>query len=239
MRQLITMQLVKSNQSLMLDVPKQCPYCATVIRPVLSSDLSTILPYNQKRLIIAVARTPCCERHFFTAHEAVRNESATVFLSSYPYAASAQIPEEVAEMSPRFVQLYNQSFTAEMSNHIELAGSGYRNALEVLIKDYAINVLGADRNEVVKKKLANAIESYLPSVNLKNCADVIRLLGNDYTHYEAKYDGIDFEVLKRYLQIFITAIEADLLMRKPIIDTGRSQTLTPDESQPSAASEPQ
>lgn len=104
-----------------------------------------------------------------------------------------------------------------------MAGCGYRNALEILIKDYAITELHKSTEEVVKKSLNNAIKDYVPSVNLSNSADVIRILGNDYTHYERHHENVDFQVLKRYLKIFIYNIENEYLIAHPVVSRGNQK----------------
>ena len=128
-----------------------------------------------------------------------------------------QLPESMVKISPRFVELYTQSFDAEQNSYFELAGSGYRNAIEILIKDFAINELRISEKEVCKKTLSKAIESYLPNLNASISADVMRVLGNDYTHYERRYKEIDFEILKRYLQIFISSIDCEYLIKHPVV----------------------
>lgn len=71
-------------------------------------------------------------------------------------------------------------------------------------------------------KLYDAIGIYLKEVNLDtSAADIIRVLGNDYTHYQRKYDNIDFIVVKKYLEIFIQQIETKLLLMEPIVPTNR------------------
>lgn len=55
-------------------------------------------------------------------------------------------------------------------------------------------------------------------------ADVMRVLGNDFTHYERKYENIDFEVLKRYIQIFINAIDSKYLIKHPAVPVNPALT---------------
>jgi len=43
--------------------------------------------------------------------------------------------------------------------------------------------------------------------------NAVRVLGNDYTHYERKYDEVEFTVLKQYLNIFIATIDAKYLIK--------------------------
>ena len=51
-----------------------------------------------------------------------------------------------------------------------------------------------------------------------NTADVIRILGNDYAHYERKYPEHDFELLKRYMDIFINLVETKILIAHPPVE---------------------
>ena len=56
-----------------------------------------------------------------------------------------------------------------------MAAVGYRSALEILIKDYAINDLHEPSEKVVKLDLFHAISNYLSSDTV-NAADVVRIL---------------------------------------------------------------
>lgn len=71
------------------------------------------------------------------------------------------------------------------------------------------------KKESCKKHLDEAIEEFLPNYKYKNVADVVRILGNDTTHYEKKYEEIDFSVLKQYLDIFIEVIDVEIKMKNP------------------------
>lgn len=201
------------------DIPIICPHCSTTVTPNIISS-SSIQYTSDTRLLTIVFKGDCCNLPFFACYkfEALEN---TTLLSIYPNIKPATLPQKIKDCSPRFVELYNQAYTAEQNNHFELAGSGYRNAMEILIKDFAINKLGIPREEVVKKSLYDAIGEYLQEINLTTSADVVRVLGNSFTHYESKYDGIDFTVIKRYLEILIAQIETKLLLMEPIIPVNR------------------
>ncbi|MEK0405122.1 hypothetical protein WNX62_16005, partial [Lactiplantibacillus plantarum] len=56
-----------------------------------------------------------------------------------PKIKEADFPQQISDISPRFVSVYTQSFKAERIGLAELAGMGYRKALEMLVKDYAIH----------------------------------------------------------------------------------------------------
>lgn len=92
--------------------------------------------------------------------------------------------------------MYNQALQAEYNQNFELAAIGFRSSLEILVKDYAIQELGEPAETVAKQSLCNAIATYLQQADLVNTADVVRILGNDYTHYKRKYPEHDFVLLK-------------------------------------------
>lgn len=202
------------------DIPIVCPNCNSALQPIISD--YKLLTYNDSpnRLLIISYKGNCCFKSFYATYE-YSNRSAKI-LDVFPHLKPALLPKNIIDLSPRFANLYEQSYTAEQNGHIELAGSGYRNAIEVLIKDFAINKLGAEKGKVCKMDLYTAIGTYLKEVNINtSAADVVRVLGNDYTHYERKYDGIDFIVVKKYLEIFIQQIETKLLLMEPIVPTNR------------------
>ncbi|HFD2035903.1 TPA: DUF4145 domain-containing protein [Clostridium perfringens] len=195
------------------EIPINCPHCSAFINP--QPNTYSCITLSNFYIYIIAYQAPCCDNYFFVTYKVTNNKGE--LLTIYPSNKPEKLPEAIEKISPRFVNLYNQAYTAEQNNHLELAGSGYRNALEVLIKDYAINELGIDSKEVVKKNLNRSINEYVPSVRLSNSADVIRLLGNDYTHYERHYEDIDFQILKKYMRIFINSIETEYLINHPVV----------------------
>lgn len=49
--------------------------------------------------------------------------------------------------------MYNQALRSESKGDIELAAIGFRSALEILVKDYAVNELKINVEEVSRKSL--------------------------------------------------------------------------------------
>ena len=63
-----------------------------------------------------------------------------VLKESFPKSPKpAYFPEEIMNISPMFILIYNQANEAESHELIQISGIGYRKALEFLIKDYCIN----------------------------------------------------------------------------------------------------
>lgn len=190
-----------------------CPYCG------IGTDATQISLYlfeiTNGRIVAVTYRCTSCDKIFHVSYKKKNDEEVFEPFSIYPSFSGRVFSEHITNTSSRFVKLYNQAYKAEYDCNYELAGCGYRNALEVLIKDYAINVLKVSKKEVIDKKLYKAIETYLPDVDMSNCADVVRILGNDNTHYERDYEDIDFTVLKQYLDIFIDMIDVKIKISNP------------------------
>lgn len=213
---------ISSNSSTEFDIPIVCPNCNCSLQPTIQDNYS--LKFDKDRLLIISFIGNCCNVPFYATYR-YSNYKATL-LDVYPHLKPATLPNTIKELSPRFTNLYEQSYTAEQNGHIELAGSGYRNSIEILIKDFAIIKLKADKDTVCKMSLYEVIGEYLKEVNIEtSAADVIRVLGNDYTHYQRKYDDIDFIVVKKYLEIFIHQIDAKLLLMEPIVPVNRRKIM--------------
>ena len=133
----------------------------------------------------------------------------------YPPAALYVPDPLVQDLSPRFVDLYRQAQAAEDLEAWDVAAMGYRAALEVLLKDYAIRALGRDEKAVARSKLADLIVEVFHEQELVNCADVVRLLGNDYTHFQRRYTDVDFLNIRRYLDLLVSSVAARLAMLHP------------------------
>lgn len=216
-------QMLKSidqYHEIYFDIPIVCPNCNASLQPIIAD--YKLLSYNDSSngLLIISYKGNCCSKYFYATYK--YDNRKTIILDVFPHLKPTMLPDNIQELSPRFANLYEQSYTAEQNGHLELSGSGYRNAIEVLLKDFAIKKLGAPKEDVCKMKLYDAIGTYLKEVNLEtSAADVIRVLGNDYTHYQRKYDDIDFIVVKKYLEIFIQQIETKLLLMEPTVPTNR------------------
>jgi len=208
------MSIKIKNSSYQGLVPTVCPHCGKYVQPT-QQNSTHFLKYEKNNIALVTFHVLCCNKVFFTTYEKTTKDTSLKLLYTYPFGQFDDLPESVHIISERFVDLYKQANAAENLNHFELAGTGYRNALEVLIKDYAINELNRPKKEVVKKKLYKAIEDYLPSIDLKNLADVVRILGNDSTHYEQRHKDIDFKTFKNYMNIFIKVIDTNYLIKHP------------------------
>ena len=193
--------------------PATCPFCGYGTDATFNATNS--YKFNSNTLLTATCECTSCHKLFFFACEYAGSDPAKA-VSVYP--AETVVPyrnDNLASISERFIDMYNQALTSEHNQNYELAAIGYRFALEILVKDYAIQELNEPEETVSKKSLCDAIAKYLSQPDLVATADVVRILGNDYTHYKRKYPEHDFLLLKKYMEIFLAQIEVQYMIKHP------------------------
>lgn len=198
-----------------LEKPMLCPHCNAYEDGIIA-DKRTFSYVDESYIGTVFYRCTHCRKHYLVVYKIDKKARKTTFEQFFPpYQAEKYENPIVEELSPRFIDSYNQALRAESIKDFELAAIGYRHALECLVKDYAIKELKKSADEVVNKTLAQAIGDYLGEKDLVATADVVRILGNDYAHYERRYPEHDFLLLKRYMQIFIHLVETKIMISHP------------------------
>jgi len=202
--------------------PLYCPLCSIPQSGMLKEG-KYFLRSNNLFYVTFFYECSVCHNTYLTIYDVDCNDKKAKFKAFHPSISPSYFDDKLSKISERFIDMYNQALTCENSNHIELAAIGYRSSLEYLIKDYAINELNEDKDSVGKMSLSNAISKYLDSEAV-NSADVVRILGNDYTHFERKYPEYDFEILKAYMEIFIQQIRTKYMISHPPVARSRDQS---------------
>lgn len=165
----------------------------------------------------------CCNKPFNATYIVNQNKRFDANLPGemttvHPSSSSRVFPDIIREQFPRFVELYNQSYYAEDKGYLSLAGAGYRNALEVLVKDFAKNVLNEEHSSIKNKTLCEAIKAYVPGVDPTIAAHGIRLIGNNFTHWEQDVDLMDLETLHAFFEVVLSSITTKLLLNKLTVE---------------------
>jgi hypothetical protein len=114
-----------------------------------------------------------------------------------PPAVSA----EVEEVSPSFKAIFCQAAAAESCRLSEIAGLGYRKALEFLVKDFCIHNVPDEAENIKKETLGNTIASRIEDPNVKECARRAAWLGNDEAHYVRRWEDRDINDLKILIEL--------------------------------------
>lgn len=158
-----------------------------------------------------------CRRTFLAEYEGNHDNyivdidlSFPRLLSVSPVAPSLDMfPEDVKLLSPTFVEIYAQASTAEAEQLLEICGSGYRRALEFLVKDYLIHK-HPDDAEKIKAELLGASISRIDDHRIKTLASRSAWIGNDEVHYSKKRDDLGLDDMKRFIKAMLSYIEAEL-----------------------------
>lgn len=138
-----------------------------------------------------------CHHLFIAAF--LRNSSDRSYHFSYS-VPFVPIPREVddalTEISPEFSATYQQAWQAKDDKLLKIAGTGFRRALEFLVKDYASRDQTPENIELIQKKpMVQCIRDHIKEDGIRTVAERAAWLGNDETHYLRKWDDRDLDDL--------------------------------------------
>ena len=186
------------------EVVNTCPICKAKIDPVyMASSLDT----EESASVFNYCRS--CENAFVTKYCVAKVPSrkypiyyeTTEILYSEPQKFSKVVFDaKVTALSPQFDKIYNQALAAEYANLDEIAGLGYRKAMEFLIKDFAIHEHPEAEDTIKKAPLSQCIQKYISTDNIKILAERSTWIGNDEAHYVRKQEDRDVSDMKAFIQ---------------------------------------
>lgn len=223
MRSLIFKEKI-DHKNVDLYVHSKCKYCSAIWNeqvPIIAKGFtkSHILSIHQKiGVYYLIIKCPYCESLNLRLFNIKRGKGIFENGNEY-YAVSFKqkvhkpnddndFPEKIKKISPRFIDVYNQSFKAEKNGLNELFGMGYRKALEILVKDYAIQKFPKDKNQIMKNSLQAALKK-IDTHEIQVLGQVATKIGNDETHYYRKHEWKVSE-LKSYIEAIVMFIISDL-----------------------------
>lgn len=96
----------------------------------------------------------------------------------------------------------------------EIAGLGYRKALEFLVKDYCIYRSPSDAEAIKSEFLSRCIKTRIDNEKIKTLAERAVWIGNDETHYIRKQEAHDIEDMKQFIQAMVYFVGMELLVDK-------------------------
>jgi len=195
--------------------PDDCPYCRKRGQPTYLTGRFLVQVPHKIRLVFQCPVAECQE--IFSASYANNTRPAENDVSKYEKTLSLRLTEElpvpdaVAKVSPLFRLTFNQAHVAEINGLDQIAGPGYRKALEYLIKDFLTTHVfrgNAEKEAAVRKMLlGKCIEELIDENRIKSCAKRAAWLGNDETHYTKKWEEKDIHDLKSLINMTMNWID--------------------------------
>ncbi len=194
------------------NVPMLCPVCGVQVVPTFLQ-----MSYTGKRGYTMFCRctNTKCESTFISKYtQTVNSNGRTVYelqgIQHDMVLKKEKFSEDIATISPSFVEIYNQAYAAQQLGLTDICGVGYRKALEFLIKDYIISgkTDEAEIEAIKSKKLGKCISEDVHDANVKEVAKRATWLGNDETHYVRKWEDKDIHNLVSLIRLVIHWIEA-------------------------------
>lgn len=206
------------NSTFKLRDPNICPHCHLTNVPAHIYGVPT-KGEEDKEQVISIWRCANreCYKHFGVLHEyEPKGWVLKRFLTGLPkgpiwpkpiedlrHGASA----EDQESSPsRFIKTYLQSLRAEALGLDELAGMGYRKAIEFLVKDWAIQQKPEDLAKIEDAWLGQVIKDYFQG-DLKDILERATWLGNDQAHYKKVFEDFDIDILKELIDLIMVELD--------------------------------
>ena len=199
-------------------LPDECPACHHGIQPKFCGTAQVT-----REGVYCPLRCPRdeCTLPFFAIYKNVQGAPFVILDRLAPILPKAvSQSKNIADVSPDYYRIFDQASAAEQHGLTEIAGPGYRKALEFLIKDYAVReardalaeaTTAADAAAAAKAQheidtvrnmlLANVIANKIGDDDIKNMATRAAWLGNDETHYTRLWEGHDLADLKHLLSL--------------------------------------
>ena len=207
---------ITNNERICYETVNKCPICNSSIAPVEKSKFFN----SDSKMYFFMFECPACNKGFithynYTNERKIKNDISYNMLklvNSYPKVPELhQFDENIKKLSSNFCEIFNQAYVAEQMNLNEIAGIGYRKALEFLIKDYCIDKNKEQEEKIKKEPLCQVITNYILSDKIRNLAKASIWIGNDETHYVRKYEDKDIKDLKRFISATVAYITYELI----------------------------
>ena|ERR1035437_4087233 len=174
--------------------PDECPMCHRLLS-VSSSSFTRI----SNTFLQGVYQCPSisCHRLFIATFINNPNTGYMYFQHSLPLVAIERpLDPKLKEVSSEFAETYQQSWRAKQLGMLKIAGTGFRRALEFLVKDYACRDLSDPEKDPIRKKpMAQCIRDHIQEEGIKTVAERAAWLGNDETHYLRQWEDKDINDL--------------------------------------------
>ena len=200
--------------------PTICPICKHALKPH-ELGIHTYQDDGDRWLISALYLCTHCYQTFLTYHSCELFKTGNGYPSTYETHLIHIEPNRYAEeqfdtgihtLSPQFVKIYNQALAAESTGLDEIAGLGYRKAMEFLVKDFCIHLNPSDEDKIKSLPLGRCITDYVKNEQIQTLATRAVWIGNDEAHYIRKQEGRDVTDMKSFIRAVVYFVGMSLIV---------------------------
>lgn len=204
--------------------PNICPHCHVANEPQL------LFKYFDEKLDKLISTWKCnfrkCNKIFVVSHRpSINNYVFERNLNGLPKGPIWPEPIQnlkdgkyigtEGECDSKFIKTYLQSLEAESNGLDEIAGMGYRKAIEYLVKDWSIQENPDDKESILGQWLSAIINNYFKG-DLKEILDRATWLGNDQVHYNKLFEEFNIEHLKELINLIMAELDRDFKKKQYI-----------------------
>ena len=193
-----------------IEEPSICPMCKHAVKPQ-ELFITSYKNESGKWYITALYLCKNCYETFVTLSEcSIENTSkySKIFSIKLIYTepnrfAKKHFDDKIVALSPQFVKIYNQALAAESYNLDEIAGIGYRKAIEFLVKDFCIHTKPDEEDKIKSLPLAKCIYHHIDNPQIQTLATRAAWIGNDEAHYIRKQENRDISDMKNFIKAMV------------------------------------
>lgn len=203
-----------------IEIPALCPNCGVGFGP--TSVCRNKFSEEGEYFYFFTHKCNICFKYCLTLQ--IVSNDRTRLIAAYPKTQLRQFDQLLRDLSPEFIDMYQASLSSEQNGYANLAGIGYRSAMELLIKDYALDFELSSKEDISRLNLNRAIDKFFG--NDKNAmipADVVRTFGNNFAHWDKSEKYADLETLKAYLDLVVQFIYSRLMIKHPPVKRDKGQ----------------
>jgi hypothetical protein len=202
--------------------PNICPHCHVANEP-----LNLFIHFDmqvQKLISVWKCNYNQCHKVFAVSHIEKENGNFIIERNLNGLPRGPIWPEPILNLKngqtigteneepSKFIKTYLQSLEAESNGHDEIAGMGYRKAIEYLVKDWSIQANPTEKNKILGQWLSGIINDFFVG-DLKDILERATWLGNDQTHYNKLFEEYNIEHLKELIGLIMVELDRDFKKR--------------------------
>ena len=225
-----------SQMSLEYENVNCCPICHTSIFPEVQASVAFNAFSNEySPQVVLINKCPKCNSSFVVVYNTnfdtynyrVEAKSENIVFVAPSNFTPVTFSSYLYGISNRFAKVYNQALQAETLELDEISDMGFRKALEILVKDYAISMFSNDSDKIIKMPLSNCIKTYIIDSRIQNLAEKAAWIGNDKSHYATFFADYDVPSIKNLIEAIIYFIGLESVVEKARAIPHKSNLKTP------------